>query len=262
MSILPVLLALPLLSGFIHERTLPFSGNQIELDEIGNIYTVNRTRMEKWSSDGTLLFRSADLNYGDITQFDLSNPLMPFAYYREQAKVVFLDNTLSQQGSTIDLFEKGFLQVEYICGSRGDAFWLWDARMSELIRVDRAFQPLSSTGNLGVVLGLELHPVQVTERGNSVFLVDPELGILIFDIYGTYRTRLPVKTTKPIRVVDDNLLFMSDDGLHILDPTRTQEDVLPLPEGAFESYTFARNRLFLSGGGTTKVYRYMPDVKN
>ncbi|MFO0360536.1 MAG: hypothetical protein ACK500_01825 [Flavobacteriales bacterium] len=256
------LLFLLTLSGFVTERELPLTGDQLEMDEMGNIYTVTGQRLEKWTSDGKLMFRSADLNLGESPVLDLSNPLMPFAYYREQSKVVFLDNTLSQQGSTIDLFEKGFLQIEQICGSRGDAFWMWDARQSELIRVNPQFDVLSSTGNLGVVLGLELHPIQLLERGSSLYLVDPQQGILVFDVYGNYRTRLNVRTPYPIRVVDDHLLYIADNRLHILASNWLEEDAIPLPDTAFRSFSFARGKLYLAGEKTTRVYRYVADVKN
>jgi len=249
-------------SVFVHEATLAVGGSLIEPDDLGHLYVVQDRRIEKWSKEGKMLFQSGDLNFGEITSLDLSNPLMPFVYYREQAKVMILDNTLSQQGMMLDLFEKGFLQVEYVCGSRGDAFWLWDARMSELVRVDLQLQRLNSTGNLGVLLGLALHPVQVIERGNSVYLVDPDLGILQFDIYGTYRTRIPVRTAFPVRVTDDRLLFVEDGSLHILGRNFLEEDVIPLPDEDFNAFAFRRGKLYLTDSERTRVYRYSPDVKN
>lgn len=249
-------------SAFVYEFTLPVGGTQIDLDDLGNIYSVNNRRIEKWSKDGKLLFQTADLNFGDLTGLDLSNPLMPFVYYRDQAKVVILDNTLSQQGASIDLFEKGYLQVEFVCGSRGDAFWLWDARMSELVRVDRQFQRLNSTGNLGVLLGLTLNPVQVIERGSAVYLVDPDVGILQFDIYGTYRTRIAVFPDYPLRITDDRLIFIQGKNLHILGRSLLEEDIIPLPEETFNAFTLRRGKLYLTSQTSTKVYRYMADVKN
>jgi hypothetical protein len=260
--ILPFLLPLLFASSFVYERSIGASGEQVDVDELGHLYVTDGRKIEKWSGEGKKLFQASDLNFGEITHLDLSNPLMPFAYYRDQAKVVIFDNTLSPQGEVIDLFEKGYLQVEYICSSRGDAFWLWDARMSELVRTDRQFQLLHSTGNLGVLLGLNIRPVQILERGSSVYLVDPEAGILIFDIYGNYRTRLEVFPDYPIRVVDDQLIYIIGEKIHILSRTRVEEEVLQLPSTGFKSYTFWRGRLYLSGSGETKVYRYHADVKN
>lgn len=256
-----VLFLLTISSGFVFEQTIPTTGMQVDVDELGNLYFAQSRRIEKRDANGKLLFQTADLNYGEITNLDLTNPLMPFVYYREQAKVVFFDNTLSEQGA-IDLFEKGFLQVEYVCGSRGDSFWLWDARMSELVRVDRQFKTISSTGNLGVLLGLTIVPSQLIERGSSVYLVDKENGVLVFDVYGNYRTRLLIKSPHPMKVVDESLIYVLDDQLHILDRGWVEEQSVNLPEKGWEAFSFWRGKLYLTGKADTRVFRFSETVKN
>jgi hypothetical protein len=261
MKLLSLFLLL-LTSSFVFERSFPGTADQILTDELGNIFLIGPRRIEKRNMDGKLLFQAADLNYGELSTVDLTNPLMPFAYYREQAKLVFLDNTLSQQGQTIDLFEKGFVQVEAICGSRGDAFWLWDARLSELIRVDRQFNALNSTGNLGVLLGLRLNPVQLIERGSAVYLIDPVAGLIVFDVYGKYRTRLPIFPDGPLEVIEDRLVYVSEGMLHILDQTYVGEEVIPLPVATFRSFCLRKDKLFIVDDKQVSIYRYQRDVKN
>jgi len=256
------LILLSVSSGFVFERSIPTTGAQVDVDELGNVYFVQSRRVEKRDATGKLLFQTADLNFGEITNLDLTNPLMPFLYYREQSKLVFFDNTLSQQGQALDLFEKGFLQVEYVCGSRGDSFWLWDARMSELVRVDRQFETLSSTGNLGVLLGLTLSPSQLFERGSSVYLIDKENGVLVFDVYGNYRTRLLIKSPYPMKVFDESLIYVSDDQLHILDRGWVEEESVNLPEKDWQAFSFWRGRLYLAGKADTRVFRFSETVKN
>jgi len=79
-------------------------------------------------------------------------------------------------GNAVDLFEYGWEQVELVAGSRGDAYWLWDARNSEMIRVDKALRKMSSTGNLSVLLSKKIDPVQIIERGSYVYLRDSVYG--------------------------------------------------------------------------------------
>lgn len=233
-----------LLIQFFTESSFPIQAQNMEVDDLGYVYFFQNQTIEKREHDGNLLFRNSDLNYGTIDHFDLTNPLQPFIYFKNQNKLLILDNTLSQQGALIDLNEKYPGQIEIVAGSKGDAFWLWNARNSELIKVDRQFQLLSKSGNMSQMLNRTLHPHQILERESHVFLVDSLHGVFEFDIFGTYRKQVNILSNKDIQFENDYFITVKNDSIHFLAVNQIESfsEKLPLPNA--KRALVKSNRLF------------------
>jgi hypothetical protein len=198
------------------------------------------------------------LNQGSISSLDLTNPLKPFLFYKDQGKVVILDNTLSQQNETIDLFSLGWGQIECIAGSRGDAYWLWDVVNAELVKVNERFERISSSGNVGVLIGSAVYPIQIIERGQHVYVNDASQGILVFDVYGNYRTRLGIQIEGDLHVIENNLIYLKDKRLHVLEPDLVSETTLDLPKEIHGDFGFVRNKLFVLQDAQLEVFSMEP----
>ncbi len=246
------------LSVFVLERSQPTEATHLKVDALGNYYLIYNKTVEKWSPQGQLLFRTADLNQGEITTLDLTNPLKPFLFYKDQAKVAILDNTLSQQNQTVDLFSLGWGQIECIAGSRGDAYWLWDVSNAELVKVSERFEKIASSGNVGVLIGAEVYPDQIIERGQHVYVTDAILGILVFDIYGNYKSRLSIQVDGDLQVIENNLVYAQEKRLHVLEPDLISETTLDLPREIRGDFGFVRNKLFVLQEGNLEVYSLNP----
>ena len=70
--------------------------------------------------------------------------------------------------------------------------------------------------------GLTLDPNFMLERDNSLYLNDPETGILIFDKYGTYSKTIPVKGLTSFQVFDRKIIYITGQEINIYD-TRFNE---------------------------------------
>src|SRR5690606_30517568 len=72
-------------------------GKLIEIDPLGNLYITTATNdIIKYDSKGKLL---ATVNYkvlGNISWIDASNPFEIYVFYRDQNKLIILDNLLNQ----------------------------------------------------------------------------------------------------------------------------------------------------------------------
>ena len=74
---------------------------------------------------------------GSIDQVDVSNPLRPLLFYKDQGLIIVLDNTLSQQKNPISLNELGLYQTSCIANSNFDnGIWLYDVDVNEIIKID------------------------------------------------------------------------------------------------------------------------------
>ncbi len=247
---------------FVFQKSQPTDARNFALDNLGNLYLIHDSYIERFNSVGNGKFRSSDLNYGNIEYFDYTNPLKPFIYYRGSGKLVTFDNTLSEQGTSIDLFDKDYEQVELLCGSRGDYFWMWDSRNSEMIRVDANFQKISSTGNLSVLLGKEFQPAQMLERGKHVYLRDPKWGILVFDIYGTYETTLNILPAKDIQIMNDEVIYSDGQFLYVLGSDWLTEQKMELPVANPDRVFYHNQNLYCLKDGFLTTWKYSETTRN
>jgi hypothetical protein len=242
-------------SSFILESKVETKAGFVVVDDLGNIYLLHETFVERKSTVGKENFRTSDFNYGPIEYFDTTNPLKPFLHFREAGKIILFDNTLSQQGEPVDLYNLNLGQIELIAGSRGDAYWLWDSMNSEMIRTDGNFQKLTSTGNLSVLLEKELHPKQILERGDYVYLVDPLEGVLVFDIYGTYRTLLKVFPACGLNAVNNQLIYVENGIIQVLGTDWITAGIVELSGESVISLAYFNKKFYVLRDGFLEVWK-------
>jgi len=236
--------------------------NRLVMDELGNMYLMNATGLERRNAVGGGVFRTSEMQWGEFHDIDVTDPLRPFIHFPSAGKVVFFDNTLSMQGSSIDLFELGFDNVEIMCGSRGDGYWLWDARNSEIMRVDRSFKRILSTGNLSILLKSEIRPQAMIERGSFLFLLNGDNTLHVFDMFGMWRKSLSVGVVLNWAAEEKKLYLFGGDGkLRIVDTFlwQTQEVALPVSGGR---YAYKVPFLYCLREGVLGKYELVENTRN
>jgi hypothetical protein len=105
-----------------------FSKSEItEIDQYGFVYHINKDNLIKYSPLGEVIYNYSNKLLGNITQLDISNPLRPLLFYKDQGVILALDNTLSLQKSEISLNELELYQTNCISNSNFDnGIWLYD----------------------------------------------------------------------------------------------------------------------------------------
>src|SRR5438046_1047362 len=84
-------------------QTLPFKADLLTTDNLGNFYLVKNDVLEKYDAGGTLLKTYSNKSFGKIDLADAGNPMKLLLFYKNFSQVVFLDNTLSQNGDPVSL---------------------------------------------------------------------------------------------------------------------------------------------------------------
>jgi hypothetical protein len=214
--------------------------NRLVVDELGNLYLMNATGIERRNAIGGGVFRTSEMQWGEFHDIDTTDPLRPFIHFPSAGKVVFFDNTLSVQGSPIDLFELGYDNVEIMCGSRGDGYWLWDARNSEIIRVDRSFNRAVSTGNLSILLKSEIRPKLMMERGSFLYLLNTDNTLHVLDMFGMWKKSYSLGEVVNWSAESRMLYVFGNDGIMWLVDTliwQPQEVALPVSAGRYSYHS-------------------------
>ena len=231
---------------FIQSGTqcVPTQSHVICVDELENTYLVHHNFIERLSRNGKPFFRTSELSQGEITSFDITNPLKPFVYFKGTGKIIFFDNTLSRSSQEIDLYAVGHEQIELVAGSRGDHMWFWDAGNSEIIRRDDQMRKKFSSGNLAVLLKRKIKPLQMIERGNNLYMLTED-AIIVFDMYGRYKTLFDVHSDTPLAYSSERILYCENDTIKFIHEDLVSAGKL---EGAYpkmKSFQYREKKLYL-----------------
>ncbi len=219
-------------------------------DEMGNVYALKGDELMLFDKEGAQFMRNSVKTFGRITQIDAFYSLKPMVFSAEQGMLAVLDNTLSVQGSVIEI-RRNFPQVVLAAMSVQNHFWLFDERELSIIRVDRQLRPISDTGRLDQLLGFTPTPVSMQEYDSWLYVNDPRNGLLVFDLFGTYGRTIPITGAKSFEVRGNEIFFFKDDGLHVYDMRSFTINEVPLP-GAIGGVNDAR----VENG---RIYMHLPD---
>tara|TARA_Y100001968_G_C19452698_1_gene769888 strand:- start:1126 stop:1947 length:822 start_codon:yes stop_codon:yes gene_type:complete len=186
--------------------------NFFEVDQIGNIYCVTNNEIIKLTQKGLLQYRYSNMTYGNITKLDVQNSLRPLVFYRQQSKIVVLDNTLSEQSNyCLNLDQLGLYNTLTIANSNLDnGVWIYELDFKQLIKVNTKLGIVQQSGNLAVLLGKDsLMPIKILEKNGRLYMSTKNDGVLIFDVYCSYIHSLNITNTEDIQVNEEHIFINS-----------------------------------------------------
>jgi len=129
---------LAMASGQGTAATIPIEGrfDLFTTDELGNVYALRGDELELFDKRGRSWLRNSVKTFGRITNMDAFYSLKPMLWSQDQGQLAVLDNTLSVQGSVMNLPRQGYAQVVQVCMSVQNHFWFFDERELALMRMD------------------------------------------------------------------------------------------------------------------------------
>jgi hypothetical protein len=232
------------------EKTVDF----FTTDNQSNIYAVKANELTKFDKTGKLLYKYSSNNFGDITFVDASNMLKILVFYKNYLQVVFLDNTLSQNGDPISFDKIGFIQAQLICSSHNSGMWIYDQQNMELVRIDQNLERTQQTGNLSVLLSIPMKPDYLIEYDNKVYLNNPGTGILVFDIYGTYYKTIPVKNVKQFQPFGSQVYYTTGNEIKAYNLKTADETQFEIPLTVFKNFRLEVGILSLQTNEAIQLY--------
>ncbi len=215
-------------------------------DNLGNCYVIRKDELLKYSPSGDSLSSQSIKSLGSITFVDAANSLRILLFYRDLFRLVLLDNTLSQQGEAVQLDRIGYPFAQLVCQSPNNQnIWLYETEEFRLLRLDRNMQPLQNSGNLSQVLGYGINPDFMQEYDNRLYLNDPQRGVLVFDMFGTYYKTIPLKGLRRFQVTDRGIFYLRDRQLYRFDLLGLTEEEIVLPFQGIKGFRIEKQQLFL-----------------
>lgn len=223
-------------------------------DNLGNIYIIKGEELIKYDPNGNLLQRHSNKKLGKVYSVDVSNPLKILLFYKDFSTIVFLDNMLAQYGNPINLNDLQLEQASLSCSSHNNSIWVYDPISFQLIRLDQHLNVIQQTGNLVQQLGHEINPDFILEYNNWMYLNNPETGILVFDIYGTYLKTIPIKGIKEFQVMDNLLIYFKEKELFGFHLKSFENSKINLPETVVISARLGSEKILIQNPTGVSIY--------
>ena len=236
--------------------TVPVKGNALEVDNLGDVYVLANQDIIKYRSNGQFYRSYSNKSLGNISRIDASNPLKTLVFYRDLSRLVFIDNTLTEQQENVYLerFEREFASLA--CTSNDDnGFWLFDPVSFSLTRYNQKMNVKAEVLNINQLTGKTINPVWMTERGNRLYLVDSKNGILLFDIFGTYLKTIPLIGITKLWIDGDWIVGLNESKILVRSTiSAIEQDSIRLPESDFVDIYWSAGRLCILGKEKLTVY--------
>ncbi len=230
------------------------TGDYFTSDNLGNAYVIKGNEIFKYLPSGKLFNRYSNLLLGNITSVDATNPLKLLLFYKDFSKIQFLDNQLSESRGVLSLQDLELEQSTLACISFDNGFWVYDQISFSLIRFNQAFKKVQEVRNINQNIGYEPQPNFLHEWGDWVYLNNPETGILVFDIFGTYFKTIPIKGLNGFQIAGDNILYFNDGKLMSYNLKTIKESEVQVPADDIQMLRVEKEKLMILTKENLKVY--------
>lgn len=185
-------------------------------DMLGNAYIVNQMGVERYDTLGNLTGRFGENRYGRLHSVDPTSPFNLLLFYKDFATVLTLDGRMNVR----DYYKLSTLGIDSptaVCLSEDNYIWLFDADDSKLKKVSNKYEVVLESVNLEELLGSPISPTFMIEREGILYVNDPDLGVLLFDRFGTYYNSVLSLGLNEFQLVNGRLAFVRDGQLNVYD---------------------------------------------
>lgn len=213
------------ISGYSQSLTKKLNGYLFTTDHFGNFYDISTSEIKKYNVKGELLFTYSNNILGEISSVDVSNPLKILVYFKDFTKVLTLDDALSPRGDVLNLNDINLEETSLVCKSYNNGVWFYNPIKFQLIRVENS-QVSNISNNISQFLNEKLEPNFISEFNEKIYLSDSKLGILVFDVYGTYLKTIPIYNVSSFQIKQKYILYVNDEKvIEIYNPFTLEKSI-------------------------------------
>jgi hypothetical protein len=237
-----------------------YNGNiaDVAMDNLDNLYIISSTgQIKKLNAAGDSVgVYNQVKNYGKLYTIDVSNPLKLLLFYKDFSTVVILDRFLANQ-SVLDLKAYSILNSSAIGNSYDNNIWVFDEYDSKLKKIDEQGNKLLETADFRTAFNQPFSPQKIFSDNGLVYLADTTNGIFVFDNYGSFKKKLPVKNWQTITIYKNNIISTHNELITVFNSStqlQTQKRV-PFFNPYFHSF-ITPSRLVNFSTTSINVYQY------
>ena len=202
----------------------------MSVDNLGNVYLLSRdNRLKKINNRGDSVGAFNEVRrYGKLYSMEVTNPLKTLLYYRNFSTIIVLDRFMNIV-NTIDLRKQNIFQVKAIAQSYDNQIWLYDEQNNKLKKIGDDGSILMETIDLRTVFEEVPSPEKIMDQGGYVYLYDPAKGMYMFDIYGSFKSKVSYQQLNNVHVIGQTMVGTNNGELLFYTLGTLQEKRYPLP---------------------------------
>lgn len=236
-------------------REFDFEGDVFEIDQLGNIYALQRTEILKYTNQGDFLFKFSKPLEGNISTFDVSNPQKIVVFFEATGSIYLLDNQLNQHIDPINVFELSERNVKNVCYSINNHLWLYDSFNQEFIRADHRLALQARTGSFSNYLPSDFFPIKMLEKNDKLYVLSLKHGIAVFDIFGSFIKLMPLNNISDFQIIGDDIVFQSENGICKYNPLSFQQNCIEITTGEQAVIRQFGDEIYVNAGEKMTLYR-------
>lgn len=229
------------------------------VDNLGNYYLLSKdNQLKKLNNRGDSMGVFNDVRrYGKLYSIDVTNPLKVLLYYKNFSTIVVLDRFLNIV-NTIDLRKQNIFQVKAIAQSYDNNIWLYDEQNNKLKRIGEMGEVIFETVDLRIIFDEVPSPTNIFDHDGFVYLYDPEKGFYVFDIYGSFKTKISYKGLRDVTVIGKTILGIENKSIIAYTTGTLTERRLPLPEGLadYQKAVIQPGHIYLLQNGNIRHFTF------
>jgi hypothetical protein len=242
---------------FTPAKTIDGEYVDFTVDNLGNYYLLSKeNQLKKLNNLGDSMGVFNDVRrYGKLFSIDVTNPLKVLLYYKNFSTVVVLDRFLNIV-NTMDLRKANIFQVKAIAQSYDNNIWIYDEQNNKLKRIGEKGEVIFETVDLRIIFDEVPSPIRIFDHDGFVYLYDPEKGFYIFDIYGSFKTKISYTGLSDVTVIGKTILGIENRFIIAYSAGTLNEKRVPLPENFFpyQKAVIQPGHLYLLQNNTIKHF--------
>jgi hypothetical protein len=239
-------------------KKIPITAVNFTTDVNGNAYLQlkNNTIIE-YSKNGDSITSFNEVRKGKISKLDVTNPLAPLLFIKNYSTIIHLDNMLSVKNSW-SLIKKGYNNISQIAASTEGNIWIYDDAKATLIKLN-AQQKQDVVSPLRQQYEDFINPKDIIQSNQAVFIIDTTIGVIKFDLYGTYSTTYSFISPN-IQILDNTIVYTKDNTLISYNTKTLQEKKLILPTYAEHCQVqYQHNRVYIATPISFNIYTILEE---
>lgn len=222
-------LCMAMAAGFTLINTYDTKAKSLAVDNFGNFYTMADNRILKFGPDGKYLYPYEEFRNGKIGMIDVTNPMKLMVYYPDFSTIVFLDRFLSPL-SRYNFFDFGYQNITAVASSVDGRVWFYDNVDFKLKKIDELGKVYRESQPLNVLIEQAPNPNFIVEKDNLIYVNDPEIGIMVFDLFGSYAKTIPLKGLKRFQVLQGQIIYQDAVTINSYNPMTFETKGFALPD--------------------------------
>lgn len=222
-------LCMSMVAGYSLLNTYSTKAKSLAVDNFGNFYTMADNRILKFGPDGKYLYPYEEFRNGKIGMIDVTNPMKLMVYYPDFSTIVFLDRFLSPL-SKYNFFDFGYQNITAVASSVDGRIWFYDNVDFKLKKIDETGKVYRESQPLNVLIEQAPNPNFIVEKDNQIYVNDSAIGIMVFDLFGSYAKTIPLKGLKRFQVLQGQIVYQDAVTVNSYNPMTFETKGFALPD--------------------------------